>query len=202
MPVIESLTEFSWPVMFLYPAVGQSDFVEYFGGSEMIAIRLAEMFPDEDGETSIPWDYNNEYKCSNLSIYFEVHETDPEKVVHWESVKMLGDMSSCMRFFENARALKGTDGSKEQEKAKAEERKLLKAGKEKWQKAHSKHATPDPCDVVQVHPAATMEKVLMNERMVSDETEREGGERGALVQCVRACVAAWRRAWRYNSFSL
>ena len=61
--------EWSWPSMFVYPSHSQSDFVESFGESEMIALRMAEMFPeleDSGDETAVPWDYNNEFVCSSL----------------------------------------------------------------------------------------------------------------------------------------
>ena len=70
--------EFSWPCMFVYPSHSQSDFVKHFAESEMLALRMAEMFPEtenEGDETAIPWDYNNEFRCSNLAVYFEVHPT-------------------------------------------------------------------------------------------------------------------------------
>ena len=60
MPQVRSLMEYEFPAMFLYPAVGQSDFVEGMEAGEMIALRLAQMFPDEDGPTPMPWDYNDE----------------------------------------------------------------------------------------------------------------------------------------------
>lgn len=92
----------TWPCMFLYPSHNQSDFVEHFGENEMLAARMAQMFPEieDSDETAIPWDYNNEFTCSSLAVYFEVHCSEDDKnkgVVHPEQVEILSDQASCMR---------------------------------------------------------------------------------------------------------
>jgi len=167
MPKIRSLMEYEFPAMFLYPAVGQSDFVDGMESGEMIALRLAQMFPDEDGPTPMPWDYNDEYKCSNLAIYFEVHQpSGGGKAQHWEGVRRLDDMGEAMRFWVNARAMKGSDGQEEMEKAKKDERVKLRKYMKEWCEENSKHKVPEPCEVVRVHPAATLEQVLTDKRMV------------------------------------
>jgi len=164
MPAIESLMEYTFPAMFLYPTVGQSDFVEGMAGGEMIAMRLAEMFPEEGND--IPWDHSQMFKCSNLAIYFEVHQTG--SVVHPHSVRVLEDMKDCMRFFENARALKGADGLEAAEKAREEEREKLAVYRDLWKKEKGRWQAPaDVCDVVQVHPAATLERVLLNPKFIA-----------------------------------
>ncbi|GMI33046.1 hypothetical protein TrCOL_g2322 [Triparma columacea] len=167
MPKVRSLVEYEFPAMFLYPAVGQSDFVEGVEAGEMIALRLAQMFPDEDGPTPMPWDYNDEYKCSNLAIYFEIHQAPGGgKAQHWEGVRRLEDMGECMRFFGNARAMKGSDGQGEMEKAKKDEREKMALYVKEWSEEHGRHKIPDACDVMRVHPAVTLEQVLVDKRMV------------------------------------
>jgi tetratricopeptide (TPR) repeat protein len=177
----------SWPCMFVYPSHNQSDFIQHFGENEMIAIRLAEVFPeldDDQYETSMQWDYNNEFVCSQLAIYFEVHEsaveasknikttTNPSKrcndvVVHPESVELLYDQASCMRFYESTRALKGDEGAEIENVVRLMERKHLLKQRTLWKKKHgSLWAKPDLCPIVRVHPAMTLSDVLTDPRMV------------------------------------
>jgi len=165
MPKISSLAEYSFPAMFCYPAVGQSDFVEDMEAGEMLAMRMAVMFPDEEGPTIMPWDYNDEYKCSNLAVYFEIHELD-DGTVHWEGVRRLETMGDCMRFFGNARAMKGSDGVREAEKAKEDERVKLREYIKEWCEVNSRHKVPGANDVMRVHPAATLEQVLTDKKMI------------------------------------
>ncbi len=61
------------------PIAYQSDFIEHFAEEDIIALRVAEMFPEEEegsNETEMPWDYCNEFRCSNLFVYLEVHCID------------------------------------------------------------------------------------------------------------------------------
>jgi hypothetical protein len=162
--------EWSWPCMFLYPSHQQSDFVEHLGENEMLAMRLAEMFPElqDVGETMLPWDFNNEFFCSNLAIYFEVHRADDDdRVVHPEEVELLRDQKSCMRFYESSRALKGDEGPEMANVVRAVERKHLYQQRKAWKKKHgSLWSKPDECPVVRVHPAMLLRDVLLDSRMV------------------------------------
>lgn len=160
-----------WPSMFLYPSHRQSDFVEHLAESEMIAMRMAQMFPeleDHDGETSMPWDYNNEFTCSNLAVYFEVHCTEDEgEVIHPECVELLKEQGTAMRFYEASRALKGDEGPEMANVARCAERKHLNKQRKAWKKKHgSLWSKPDPCPVVRVHPAVTLRDVLVDSRMI------------------------------------
>jgi tetratricopeptide (TPR) repeat protein len=171
LPIRSSNGEWSWPCMFVYPSHLQSDFVESFGESEMLALRMAELFPeleDEVDETAIPWDYNNEFVCSKLTVYFEVHCTEGHnEIVHPESVELLNDQGSAMRFYEASRALKGDEGPEMANVARIQERKHLHKQRKAWKKKHgSLWAKPDQHPVVQVHPAATLRDVLTDSRMV------------------------------------
>ena len=163
--------DWSWPCLLVYPSHSQSDFVKHFGESEMLAMRMAEMFPEADvegEETTMPWDYNNEFRCSNLAVYFEVNCTgNPKEVVHPDSVEMLLDQGSTMRFYESSRALKGDEGPEMANLVQAVERKRLHKQRKAWKKKHgSLWAKPDPSDVVRVHPAMTLRDILLDSRMV------------------------------------
>jgi tetratricopeptide (TPR) repeat protein len=159
-----------WPCMFLYPSHKQSDFVKHFGESEMLALRMAQMFPeaeDGDGQTSMPWDYNNEFTCSKLAVYFEVHCSDGDSLVHPEYVSKLTDQGEAMRFYEAARALRGDEGADIANLVRAVERKNLHQQRKAWKKKNgSIWSTPGPCPVVRVHPAVTLGQVLTDKRMV------------------------------------
>ncbi len=163
--------EWSWPSMFLYPSHNQSDFIEHFAESEMFAMRLAEVFPElevGETETSIPWDFNNEFTCSNLAVYFEVHCTeDSDKGIHPECVQKLKDQGSTMRFYECSRALKGDEGPEMATVARLTEKKLLHQQRKAWKKKHkSLWSKPDPCPVVRVHPAVSLSQILADSRMI------------------------------------
>jgi Cns1/TTC4 Wheel domain len=170
--------EWYWPCMFLYPSHNQSDFIQNFGESEMMAVRMAEVFPELDEgqqETSMKWDYNNEFTCSQLAVYFEVHETAVEAqkntktnvIVHPESVELLKDQASCMRYYESSRALKGDEGAEMTNLVRLLERKHLSKQRRAWKKEHgSLWAKPDPSPVVRIHPAMTLREVLTDPRMV------------------------------------
>ncbi len=169
--------KWTWPVLFVYPSHRQSDFIEHFAEDDIIALRMAEMFPEEEegsgSETEMPWDYNNEFRCSNLAVYFEVHCIDnieagrQKPVIHPDSVERLTDQGSAMRFYESSRALKGDEGPEMATVARCMERKHLHHQRKAWIKKHgSLWAKPDPCPVVQVHPAATLSQVLRHSNMV------------------------------------
>lgn len=163
--------EWSWPSMFVYPSHSQSDFVESFVESEMLALRMAEMFPvleDEGDETAVSWDYNNDFVCSALAIYFEVHCTEGEhEAIHPDSVELIKDQGSAMRFYEASRALKGDEGPEMANIARIAERQHLHKQRKRWKKQHgSLRVKPDPCPVVRVHPAVTLLDMLTDSRMV------------------------------------
>lgn len=176
--------EWSWPSMFLYPSHNQSDFIQHFGESEMMARRMAEVFPELDEgqlETSMKWDHGNEFICSQLAAYFEVHEsavaaqkdTKNSTVVHPESVELLRNQASCMRFYESARALKGDEGAEMAHLIRLLEHKHLNKQRRAWKKEHkSLWSKPDPCPVVRVHPAMTLRDVLTDPRMVVPSVRR------------------------------
>jgi hypothetical protein len=182
--------ECSWPCMFMYPSHRQSDFVEHLGEDEMLAIRLAQMFPElEDvGETQMPWDFKNEFFCSNLAIYFEVHRSDDDdRVFHPEEVELLRDQASCMRFYESSRALKGDEGIEMSNVVRAVERKHLYQQRKAWKKQHgSLWSKREECPVVRVHPAMSLKDVLVDSRMVVPNVSHSVGPSKSSHSCKKA----------------
>jgi len=166
----------TWPCLFVYPSHSQSDFVQSFHEQEMLAERMAEMYPELEDigpngsqETAMQWDYNNEFTCSNLAVYFEVNCPDDQnpKAIHPDSVERLNDMAATMKFYEASRALKGDEGPDIMRIAELVERKRLKKQRTTWKKLHrTLAAKPDPSPCVRVHPAMTLEQILKDPRMV------------------------------------
>lgn len=191
-----------WPTLFLYPSHKQSDFVRQFGESEMLAIRMAEVFPElEDGEdeTAVPWDHNNDFVCSKLAVYFEVHCSDGDTLVHPEYVSKLKDQGEAMRFYEASRALMGDEGADMANVARAVERKSLYQQRKAWKKKHgSLWSRPDPCPVVRVHPAVTLAEVLADQRMVVPNVSFLFND-DSLASKARCCFS---RTAFFNSFLL
>jgi len=162
-----------WPCMFIYPSHNQSDFIQSFSESDILAMHMAEIFPEleneDNGETAVSWDYKNEFRCSNLVVYFEVHrnEGDTNEPVHPESVEILKDQASTMKFYEASRALKGDEGDGIASLARALERKHLYKQQKAWKQKHgSLWAKPNPAQVLRVHPATTLRDLLTDKRMV------------------------------------
>jgi len=163
--------EWSWPTMLVYPSHKQSDFIAEFAESDMLALRMAEVFPELDGEeneTSMPWDFNNEFECSKLAVYFEVHCTEQDgDAIHPECVEKLKDQGATMRFYESSRALKGDEGPEMATVARLLERKHLHKQRKAWKKKHkSLWSKPDTCPVVRLHPALKLIDILQDKRMV------------------------------------
>ena len=62
------LDELHWPVLFLYPEDGQSDFIQDVGESEALMPHLVEMFGMQ-AENAPPWDARRRYKAPGLHVY-------------------------------------------------------------------------------------------------------------------------------------
>lgn len=167
----------TWPCLLVYPSHSQSDFVQSFHEQEMLAERMAELYPELDdcsnNETTMQWDYNNEFTCSNLAVYFEVNCPDTTTsstkttAIHPDSVERLTDMAATMKFYEASRALKGDEGPDIMRVAELVERKRLKRQRKAWKKIHKTLAArPDPAPCVRVHPAMKLEQILKDSRTV------------------------------------
>ncbi len=166
----DGVDEWVWPCLFLYPSHQHSDFIAQFGESEMLAMRLAEVFPEleeDETETAMPWDHNNEFTCSQLATYFEVHQTARDDIIHPEHVQLLKTQGDTMRFYEASRALKGDEGDDIAAVVTAVARKQLHEQRQAWKRKHgSLWSVPAPNPVVRVHPAVTLGDMLRDERMV------------------------------------
>eukprot|EP00934_Nitzschia_sp_Nitz4_P008859 Nitzschia sp. Nitz4//scaffold165_size50357//12241//14020//NITZ4_007016-RA/size50357-augustus-gene-0.21-mRNA-1//1//CDS//3329538117//8849//frame0 len=174
LPAAQNGSDWSWPCLFVYPSHSQSDFVKHMGEDEMLAMRMGEMYPEMEAgqETAMAWDFNNEFICSQLAVYFEVHVPDSgsskDDVIHPDSVELLRDQGSTMKFYESSRALKGDEGPEMSALVQAVERKRLAIQRRKWKKVHgSLWAKPDPANVVRVHPACLLRDILQDKRMVA-----------------------------------
>jgi len=163
----------TWPCMFLYPSHSQSDFIQCFHEQELLAERMAEMFPEpEEGQNTVMhWDYNNQFTCSNLAVYYEVNcpaeAYEKGAIVHPDHVEPLTDQASTMKFYEASRSLKGDEGPDLMRVAELVERNRLRKQRRAWKKKHrTLAARPDPCPCVRVHPAMSLEQILKDKRMV------------------------------------
>jgi len=174
----------TWPVMFLYPSHKNSDFIEHFAESDMFALHMAQIFPEADEvdddtynegmqdrshRSTTLWDYNHEFKCSSLAVYFEVHCSDDadDNVIHPDYVERLKTQADTMRFYESSRALKGDEGEAMAEVARCVERKHLHNQRKLWKAKHgSLWALPKACPIVRVHPACTLGEVIRDSRMI------------------------------------
>ncbi|OEU08112.1 hypothetical protein FRACYDRAFT_229304 [Fragilariopsis cylindrus CCMP1102] len=169
--------EWTWPCMFQYPSHNQSDFVKDFNENELLAMRMGEMYPELDEEnfdgaikeTSMKWDYRNEFTCSNLAIYFECNEVTTTKngIIHPEQVELLTDLSSTMKYYESSRALKGDEGPDIMKVVELLERKRLKKQRKQWKKQYnSLYNKPNPVDCIRIHPGMTLHEILIHPKMI------------------------------------
>jgi len=80
----------AWPCALLYPQYMQSDFVEAWNESTLVAETLAEIFPEE-GAPPPAWDEEREYTCSRLECYLELEATpafgNAEEWAQWVRLK-------------------------------------------------------------------------------------------------------------------
>ena len=56
-----------WPVLFVYPEHGQTDFIEAFNENQKFSDHLQVMFSSQD----VPWDVDQKYRSSQLEVCFE-----------------------------------------------------------------------------------------------------------------------------------
>ncbi|CAE7905412.1 ttc4, partial [Symbiodinium sp. KB8] len=64
-----------WPVVILYPANGQSDFVEDWHEAVPFGDMLASLLPD-DGPAA-PWDTEGKYRKSKVDVYYQKRFVKP-----------------------------------------------------------------------------------------------------------------------------
>jgi len=92
LPVVCEDGSLAWPVLFLYPQYLQSDFIETFGEAQMLAEFLAMIFSeDSDERERAVWDEEDEYRCSNMVVYFQKNAMPvfrtTEEWVSWVELK-------------------------------------------------------------------------------------------------------------------
>ncbi len=95
--------------MFLYPQHTQTDFIQSFDEDDMLAIHLAEMWPEEMAGQLVGWDPKGEYKCSDLEVYVEARASE-----RFRSAEEYVDS------VENFKALLGRRSSKGADEAEAQ----------------------------------------------------------------------------------
>ena len=55
-----------WPVMFVYPEYGQTDFVQQFPEDVTLGTMLIELFTEKP-----QWDHENKYQPENMTVWIE-----------------------------------------------------------------------------------------------------------------------------------
>ncbi len=65
----EDASRLVWPVLFLYPEHGETDFVEEFDEGASFSDHLEVMFGG--GVEDAPWDREGKYRAPNLRLYYE-----------------------------------------------------------------------------------------------------------------------------------
>jgi tetratricopeptide (TPR) repeat protein len=61
----------SWPVLFLYPEFGQSDYVQSFNENDIFIDQISTIL-----STPPPWDLKCQYRIDSVAIYFQDKQTD------------------------------------------------------------------------------------------------------------------------------
>lgn len=73
----------SWPVMFLYPEVGQMDFIEAFHELDSFEDHIRLMF---GSDAQVPWDRAGRYQAGRLRVYCELNmcpALSDERFIEW-----------------------------------------------------------------------------------------------------------------------
>ncbi|UJR09986.1 hypothetical protein I4U23_014210 [Adineta vaga] len=66
----------TFPVVFLYPEYGQTDYIKEFHQNTKLIDQLAEMF-----QSRAPWDEEGKYTLDQMSIYYEDRDKHQLKIV-------------------------------------------------------------------------------------------------------------------------
>ena len=103
-----------WPVILLYPQYSQIDVIQGVTATDMLAVHLAEMFPelsdlDLKGNSTglaVPWDRDGEYQVSRLAVYAPL-----------ESAERIESLDEWLESCKEQSALRGEVGAEECETA-------------------------------------------------------------------------------------
>ena len=68
-PYLDASQVLHFPIVVLYPAVGQSDYLEDFSEVDSLGELLATVLPDADAPP--PWDTRGEYRARNCDIFYK-----------------------------------------------------------------------------------------------------------------------------------
>lgn len=82
---LNELRELVWPVLFIYPEYGESDFIEHFNENQTFTDHLKVMF----NECPL-WDKNNKYKPNNITIGY--NNPDTNDIITIDPNKRLNDV--------------------------------------------------------------------------------------------------------------
>ena len=77
--------------LFLYPSHNNQTSLDILQKKTSL-LGMAEMFPEEEErniETGISWDYSNEFRCSNLFVYFHYIDDDGAGSTSLEALQSL-----------------------------------------------------------------------------------------------------------------
>ncbi len=86
-----------WPVLFLYPEHGETDFIEEFVEDQTFADHLEAMFGA--GAEPAPWDAERKYQSGRIKLYFEDNTSaSMPRLVQVDTGKTLGDLLGDKRY--------------------------------------------------------------------------------------------------------
>lgn len=108
-----------WPVVLLYPQYSQIDVIQGVAADDMLAMHLAEMFPEladldlQDGSMAVSWDRDREYQVSRLAVYAPL-----------EAAPRINTIEDWLNSCREQKALRGELGAERRELA-------LEAGKKR-----------------------------------------------------------------------
>ena len=87
----------NWPVMFVYPEYGQTDFIQAFAEDVTLGSMLTEMFQERP-----PWDQEGKYKPEQMTLWIEhrkiqsIFQVDINAPLH-AALRIVHFSTSCLR---------------------------------------------------------------------------------------------------------
>ncbi|XP_015786325.1 tetratricopeptide repeat protein 4 [Tetranychus urticae] len=91
---LNNLGQLVWPVLFVYPEYGQTDFIESFNENDSFTDHLKLMFPLDENHPN--WDIERKYKTDDLKIAFQDPRTS--QFHPFKLTKRLKDVLSDSKF--------------------------------------------------------------------------------------------------------
>lgn len=83
-----------WPVLFIYPEFGETDFIEQFQEDQVFSDHVLAMFGPDVG--AAPWDTEAKYVHDRIKIYFE--DTERDVLVQVDTGKSLRSLVGDARY--------------------------------------------------------------------------------------------------------